>query len=150
MGRWETRTTVNGEPDDVLAVLTDPDAARRWSPIGFDLEAIEGDRLQSGTHAVLKGKLAGRSVKFDVHVTKASDGQLELHASGPVNMDVLYDAVLVGEATEVIAQVLVKPGGGILGRMLSSATDALLAGGALNIAVQSVAREVEQSVELAA
>lgn len=150
MGRWETRTTVNGEPDDVLAVLTDPDAARRWSPIGFDLEAIEGDRLQSGTHAVLTGKLAGRRVKFDVHVTKASDGQLELHATGPVSMDVLYDAVLVGEATEVVAQVLVKPGGGILGRMLSSATDALLAGGALNIAVQSVAREVEQSVELAA
>src|SRR5213079_1016658 len=103
MATWETRTTVMGGPEDVLAVLTDPCAARRWSPIGFELEQIEGDRLRSGTHAVLTGKLAGRSVKFEVDVLKAGDGRL-----------------------------------------------ALLAGGALNIAVQSVAREVEQSVAYAA
>jgi hypothetical protein len=36
-----------------------------------------------------------------------------------------------------------------MGRLISSATDALLAGGALNIAVQCVAREVEQSVAYA-
>ena len=44
----------------------------------------------------------------------------------------------------------VRSAGGLLGRLISSATDALLAGGALNIAVQSVAREVEQSVAFAA
>ena len=37
MGIWETRTTVVGGPEDVLEVLTDPDAAQRWSPIGFEL-----------------------------------------------------------------------------------------------------------------
>jgi hypothetical protein len=150
MATWETRTTVMGEPEHVLEVLTDPCAARRWSPIGFELEQIEGDRLRSGTHAVLTGRLAGRSVKFEVDVLKASDGQLELHARGPVNMDVSYDAVPIGELTEVIASVAVRPGGGLLGRVLSSATDALLAGGALNIAVQSVRREVEQTAALAA
>jgi hypothetical protein len=139
-----------GEPEHVLEVLTDPCAARRWSPIGFELEHIEGDRLRSGTHAVLTGRLAGRSVKFEVDVLKASDGQLELHARGPVEMDVLYDAVPFGELTQVIASVAVRPGGGLLGRLLSSATDALLAGGALNIAVQSVRREVEQTAALAA
>jgi hypothetical protein len=145
MATWETRTIVNGAPEDVLAVLTDPSAARRWSPIGFDLEQIEGDRLRSGTRAVLSGKLAGRGVSFDVEVIKASDGQLELRAVGPVEMDVAYDAVLADEGTsEVIASVAVRSGGGLIGRMLSSATDALLAGGALNIAVQGVAREVER------
>jgi hypothetical protein len=150
MATWETRKTVMGLPQDVLEVLTDPCAARRWSPIGFELEQIEGDRLRSGTHAVLTGKLAGRSVKFEVNVLKASNGQLELHAKGPIEMDVSYDAVPVGNATEVTAQVAVRPGAGLLGRLLSSATDALLAGGALNLAVQSVAREVEQSLALAA
>jgi hypothetical protein len=150
MATWETRTTVMGGPEDVHEVLTDPHAARRWSPIGFELEQIEGDRLRSGTRAVLSGKLAGRGVKFEVHVVKASDGQLELHARGPVEMDVFYDAVLAGEVTEVTAQVAVRSSGGLLGRVLSSATDALLAGGALNMAVQSVAREVEQSVAFAA
>lgn len=150
MATWETTTTVMGEPEHVLEVLTDPSAARRWSPIGFELEQIDGDRLRSGTQAVLTGKLAGRSVKFEVDVIKASDGQLELRARGPVDMDVRYDAELLGEVTEVKASIAVRSAGGLLGRVLSSATDALLAGGALNIAVQSVAREVEQVSAFAA
>lgn len=141
---WETRTIVKGDPEHVLEVLTDPAAARRWSPIGFDLEQIEGDRLRSGTRAVLTGKLAGKGVSFDVHVTKASDGQLELRATGPIEMDVLYDAFAADEGTEVVASVAVRSGGGLIGRMLSSATDALLAGGALAVAVQGVAREAER------
>jgi hypothetical protein len=98
----------------------------------------------------LTGRLAGRSVKFEVDVLKASDGQLELHARGPVEMDVRYDTAWLGDMTEVTASIAVRSAGGLLGRLLSSATDALLAGGALNIAVQSVAREVEQSVSFAA
>jgi hypothetical protein len=146
MANWETRTRVKGQPEHVLEVLTDPSAARRWSPIGFELAQIDGDRLRSGTHAVLTGKLAGKGVSFDVHVTKASDGQLELRATGPIEMDVAYDAIADEDGTEVVASVAVRSTGGLLGRMLSSATDALLAGGALNIAVQGVAREVERSV----
>ena len=145
MATWETRTKVKGQPEHVLEVLTDPTAARRWSPIGFELDDIDGDRLRSGTHAVLTGKLAGRGVSFDVHVLKASDGQLELRAVGPVEMDVAYDATAADEGTEVVASVAVRSGGGLLGRMLSSATDALLASGALSVAVQGVAREVERS-----
>jgi hypothetical protein len=145
MALWETTTTVKGQPEHVLAVLTDPSAAQRWSPIGFELEPIEGDRLRSGTRAVLSGKLAGRGVSFDVHVIKASDGQLELRAVGPVEMDVAYDAVAADEVTEVTASVSVRSGGGLVGRMLKSATDALLAGGALNVAVQGVVREVERA-----
>ena len=146
MATWETRTTVRGQPEHVLEVLTDPSYARRWSPIGFELEQLDGDRLRSGSHAVLTGKLAGRGVSFDVHVTKASDGQLELRAIGPVEMDVAYDAVLADDGTEVVASIEVRSAGGLLGRMLSSATDALLAGGALSVAVQGVAREVERSL----
>lgn len=143
MATWESRTIVNGAPEHVLEVLTDPAAARRWSPIGFELEHIEGDRLRSGTRATLSGRIAGRGVSFDVEVIKASDGQLELRAVGPVEMDVAYDAIAAGDATEVVASVAVRSAGGLLGRMLSSATDALLAGGALNVAVQGIAREVE-------
>ena len=145
MAVWQTSTMAKTEPERVLEVLTDPAAARRWSPIGFELEEIEGDRLRSGTRAVLTGKLAGRGVSFDVHVIKASDGQLELRAVGPVEMDVNYDAVLADDGTEVLASVSVRSSGGLLGRLLSSATEALLAGGALNIAVQGVAREAERA-----
>jgi hypothetical protein len=149
MGNWETRTRVKGQPEHVLEVLTDPDAARRWSPIGFELEQIDGDRLRSGTHAVLTGKLAGKGVSFDVHVTKASDGQLSLRATGPIEMDVDYDAIAGDDGTVVVASVAVRSTGGLIGRVLSSATDALLAGGALTVAVQGVAREVERSVATA-
>src|SRR3954453_8746431 len=145
MATWETRTMVKGEPEHVLEVLTDPSLARRWSPIGFELEQLDGDRLRSGTRAVLTGRLAGKGVSFDVHVLKASEGTLELRAVGPVEMDVDYDAVPADEGTEVKASVAVRSAGGLIGRMISSATDALLAGGALNVAVQGVAREVERS-----
>jgi hypothetical protein len=145
MATWETRTTVRGQPEHVLEVLTDPTAARRWSPIGFELEDFEGDRLRSGSRAVLSGKLAGRGVSFDVEVIKASDGQLELRAVGPVEMDVAYDAVPADEGTEVVASVAVRAAGGLISRVRASATDALLAGGALSVAVQGVAREVERS-----
>ena len=147
MGTWETSTTVMGEPEDVLDVLTDPTSARRWSPIGFQLEQLEGDRLRSGSRARLTGTLAGRGVSFDVHVLKASGGKLELRASGPVEMDVLYDAIPRGCGTEVTASVAVRSAGGLLGRLLSSATDALLAGGALQLAVAAVAREVELATD---
>jgi len=148
MASWETRTIVKGAPEDVLEVLTDPAAARRWSPIGFDLEQFDGDRLRSGSRAVLSGKIAGRGVSFEVEVIKAEDGQLELRAIGPVEMDVAYGAIAAAEGTEVIASVCVRSAGGLLGRMLQSATDALLAGGALNLAVQGVAREVERAYAL--
>lgn len=150
MATWQTTTTVKGEPEHVLEVLTDPSLARRWSPIGFELEQLDGDRLTSGSHAVLSGKLAGRGVSFDVHVLKASDGQLELRAVGPVEMEVAYDAIPADDGTEVMAKVSVRSAGGLIGRVLSSATDALLAGGALGIAVQGVAREVERSYVAAA
>ena len=145
MGTWETRTTVKGQPEHVLEILTDPALARRWSPIGFELDELDGDRLRSGSHAVLSGKLAGRGVSFHVHVTKASDGQLELRAVGPVEMDVIYGVVEADEGTEVTASVAVRSAGGLFGRVLSSATDALLAGGALSVAVEGVAREVERA-----
>jgi hypothetical protein len=145
MAIWETRTTVKGQPEHVLEVLTDPSSARRWSPVGFELEDFDGDRLRSGSRAVLTGKLAGKGVSFDVHVIKASDGQLSLRAIGPVEMDVAYDATAAADGTELAASVAVRSAGGLIGRMLSSATDALLAGGALAMAVQGVAREVERS-----
>jgi hypothetical protein len=145
MAIWKTQTTVMADPEDVLQVLTDPCAAQRWSPIGFELEDFDSDRLRSGSRARLSGKLAGRGVSFDVEVIKASDGQLELRAVGPVEMDVTYDAVRADAGTEVFASVVVRSAGGLLGRLLSSATDALLAGGALNVAVAGVAREVERS-----
>src|SRR3954470_17077427 len=108
MATWETTTTVMGEPEHVLEVLTDPCAAQRWSPIGFELEQLEGDRLRSGTQAVLSGRLAGREVKFDVDVHRASDGTLELTARGPVEMDVRYAAAVRGDVTEVTASVAVR------------------------------------------
>ena len=149
MATWSARTTVMGSPEDVLCVLTDPDAARRWSPVGFELEELEGDRLEAGSRARLVGRLAGRGVSFDVDVFDAGDGLLSLKASGPVEMEVRYDARPHGDGAEVVASVDVRSGGGVLGRVLSSATDALLAGGALQMAVAAVAREVEGSSQLA-
>lgn len=150
MATWSARTTAMGTPDEVICVLTDPASARRWSPIGFDIEELDGDRLEAGSRARLVGRLAGRGVAFDVDVLDAGDGLLSLTASGPVEMDVRYDALPHEDGSEVVAWVNVRSGGGLLGRVIAGATDALLAGGALHAAVTAVAREVEGSGRMAA
>jgi hypothetical protein len=130
---------LRGEPDRVLSLLTDPDAAGLWSPMDFAVEEIDGDRLRAGGRAVLSGRLAGRWVEFELDVFEADDGRLSLRASGPVTMDVDYELL----DSEILARVRVHGGRGITGRLLSSAVDGLLAAGTLQVAVDAIAREAE-------
>jgi hypothetical protein len=143
MSIWSTHTNVSGTPDDVIAVLSDPDSIRRWSPIDFDVVGIDGERLESGSHARVSGRLAGRSASFDIDVEQAEEGRFALAASGPIDLDVQYEAFeRTGNGTEVWATVSVK-GGGLVGRLLAQATDALLAAGALDRALGRIASEIE-------
>ena len=90
MKPWTAITTVKAKPEAVLEMLTDPEAARRWAPIDFDVDGVRG-RLTSGSKAYVSGRLAGRQVGFDVDVHEAVDGLLRLSADGPVGFDVRYD-----------------------------------------------------------
>lgn len=143
MSTWTAQTVVNGRPEDVLAMLTDPEACGRWAPIDFEVEDINSPRLETGSRARVVGRLAGQRVGFDVAVHQACDCRLELTASGPIALDVAYDVEPAGAGTRVVASIGVRDGRGLTGRFLAKATDALLAGGALNHAVSRIAREVE-------
>jgi hypothetical protein len=149
MRTWTARTTINGRPEAVLDVLTDPAACERWAPVPFDLEGLDTDRLRAGSRARVSGRLAGKRVDFEVEVHEASDGRLELSAVGPVDLDVAYALRAIGAGSEVTASVAVR-GRGLTGRLLAQATDALLAGGALDHAINRIAREVETAMPLAA
>src|SRR3954467_13825963 len=92
MATWTTRTTIDASPEDVLAVLTDPEECTRWSPISFDVEQLDCRRLSAGCSATVAGELAGRRVSFDIDVIEAGDGRLRLRASGPVDLNVEYRA----------------------------------------------------------
>jgi hypothetical protein len=142
MSVWSTHTNVSGTPDDVIAVLSDPESIRRWSPIDFTVDGIDGERLEAGTHARVSGRLAGRGASFDVEVEQAGDGRFALTASGPIELGVEYEAFADGDGTEVWATVEVR-GGGLLGRLLAQATDALLAAGALDRALGRIASEID-------
>ena len=143
MRTWTAQTTVNGRPEDVLAMLTDPEAVSRWAPIDFEVEDLDGPRLATGSRARVVGRLAGRRVGFDVEVHRADEQQLELVATGPVSFDVNYRLRPIDGGSEVEACVAVRRGRGLVGRVVASATDALLAAGALNQAVSRIAREFE-------
>jgi hypothetical protein len=78
MRTWTTQTTVTGLPDEVLALLTEPDAIARWTPVPFELLELDTDHLVSGTRARVRGRLAGRSLEFDVEVLAADDERLAL------------------------------------------------------------------------
>ena len=56
MRTWTATTTTAARPQDVLAVLTDPDAAAEWAPVPFDVDELQGRRLATGTRARVSGK----------------------------------------------------------------------------------------------
>ena len=143
MRTWTAQTTVKGRPEDVLAILTDPEACGRWAPIDFEVEDFDSPRLAAGSRVRVIGRLAGQRVGFDVDVHAASSDRLELTATGPIALEVAYDVAPVNAGARVVASIGVREGRGFTGRLLAKATDALLAGGALDHAVSRIAREVE-------
>jgi Polyketide cyclase / dehydrase and lipid transport len=150
MAQWTTSTQANARPDQVLEVLTDPDAIRLWSPIDFDVEDLDGVRLSAGSTARVSGKLAGVRVGFDVEVHAADVDGVELTAHGPIGIDVRYELAPAAGGSEVTASISLRRGGGITGRILSQATAALLSAGALDGAAKGIARAAEQPALAAA
>ena len=148
---YNARLEMRAPAEHVLDALTDPGACSRWSPIDFELEELDGDRLVAGSRARVAGRLAGARMGFDLEVFEAGPARLALRASGPLVLDVDYRLAPAGErSTEVSASVTVEGGRGLIGRTLERATRALLAGGALQGAVARIARDVETSREAAA
>ena len=139
---WTTQTTCNGTPDDVLELLTEPGAIARWSPVPFTLVDPDRDRLSAGDRVRVRGALAGRGVEFLVDVARADNGQLALTATGPIRIDVEYRVTGDACGSSLRARIGVA-GSGLFGRVLARATDALLAAGALRVAVDRIAEELE-------
>jgi hypothetical protein len=149
MAQWTTRTQANASPEQVLQVLTDPDAIRIWSPIDFEVEDLVGARLSAGDVTRVTGRMAGVRVGFDVEVHAAGADGIELSATGPIGIDVRYDLAPADGGSEVTATVGLRRGGGITGRLISKATAALLSAGALDGAARGIARAAEGTPALA-
>ncbi|MBV9335085.1 MAG: SRPBCC family protein [Solirubrobacterales bacterium] len=149
MAQFTARTIANATPEQVLDVLTDPDEIRSWSPIPFEVEEFDGRRLDSGSVARVSGSLAGRRVGFDVEVHAADAEGLELSATGAISLDVLYAVERVERGSEVTASIVLRGGSGLTGRLLATATSALLKGGALDLATGRIARAAEAAPRLA-
>jgi hypothetical protein len=141
MRTWTAQTAVGGRPQDVVAALTDPEAIRHWAPVPFELEELDGTRLRAGARARVSGRLAGRTLGFDVEVREADERGLSLAAHGPVGFDVAYELEELEAGSEVRASVSVRPSRGIAGRLLAEATGALLTAGALEAALSRIGRE---------
>src|SRR5579871_5372935 len=84
---WHARATLHGESSEVLAALTEPELIAAWAPVGFELEDPGALPLRAGSHERVCGSIAGVRAYFDVDVTCAEPGRLELVADGPLAMD---------------------------------------------------------------
>ncbi|MDQ6816092.1 MAG: hypothetical protein M3018_01625 [Actinomycetota bacterium] len=145
MGTWTTQARMVGPPDDVLEILTRPEAIARWAPFPFEVRDFNRDRLVAGDLLQVTGVLSGHRVEFDVEVVVARDGWLALQATGPIDLDVEYVARPYERGSMLRATVEVT-GRGLVGRLLASATEALLAAGALNTAIGRIAHELEPAL----
>ncbi len=76
----------------------------------------------------------------------ADQDRLELSADGPVGFDVRYDLAPAALGAEMTASVAVRRGGGITGRVVAKAAEAMLAAGALNGATVRIVQAAESRV----
>ena len=150
MSEWTATAQANTTPSQVLEVLTHPAKIRRWSPVDFDVEELDGRRLAAGSRGRVTGKLAGVTVGFDVRVHHADEDRLELSADGPVGIDVRYELRADDEGAEFDAWVSMRPSRGIAGKIVANAAGALLSAGALEGAAERIARAAEAQHTLAA
>jgi len=142
MKTWTTETWLAGAPEEVLELLTEPDAIARWAPIPFELLDLDGARLQQGTRARVSGALAGRRLEFDVEIREADEERLSLVANGLVSIGAEYLLAPADGGSDVRASVSVS-GHGLLGGTLARAFEAVLASGALRASVTRIGRELE-------
>ena len=142
MGEFIAHKSIQSRPSQVIRSLTDPEAAVRWSPVDFELRALGCAQLEAGATAQVAGRLAGREVTFDVEVVEADGGRLALRALGPVVVDVLYEVDADEDGAMLRASLKTKSGGGLTGRVMSTAADAI-APGLLQLAVDRIRRDVE-------
>lgn len=150
MLEWTTTTRANATPGQLLEVLTHPEEIRRWSPVDFDLDDLDGRRLAAGTRGRVTGRLAGVKVGFDVEVHTADEARVELSADGPVGLDVRYELSVDDAGAELSAWVSMRRSGGLTGRLVANATAALLSAGALEGAAGRIARVAESQPSVAA
>jgi Polyketide cyclase / dehydrase and lipid transport len=146
MSNWTATTTANATPEQLLDVLTRPEKIQDWAPVDFDLE--DWRRLSTGTRTRVTGRLAGMPVEFDVEVHRADEEGLRLSAEGPIGLEVRYELAPVSTGAELNASVSLRAGGGLTGRLVTKATQALLSAGALEGAAGRIAAAAE--VRLAA
>jgi Polyketide cyclase / dehydrase and lipid transport len=146
---WTATARANATPDQLLEVLTDPDEIRRWSPVDFELDELEGSRLAAGSRGRVSGRLAGVPVGFDVEIHAADESRLELSAEGPVRLDVRYELAPAQSGAELNASVSLRRQGGLAGRIAANATAALLSAGALEGAAGRIARVAESQPSVA-
>ena len=142
MRTWSTHKIVPASPEAVLQLLTQPEEIARWAPVPFELVELDGGRLATGSRALVRGRLAGRSVEFEVDVLEAADERLSLVADGPLSISVDYALRPASDGSDVRATISVR-GKGFLGRLLATATEGLLGAGALQSSIERLARALE-------
>ena len=139
---WSARAAVRAEACQVLAALTDPELIAAWAPVGFELEDGCPGRLRAGSHERVSGSLAGVRASFEIEVRRADRDRLELLAEGPVSMEVAYCLREEDGRVLVDAHVGLRRRSGLTAAILRGAVVALLNAGALDRALQSLAKSV--------
>jgi len=145
MRTFTARTTAASTPNEVLDLLTDPDAIARWTPIPFEILELDNRRLKPGDAVRVRGQLAGQRAEFFVRVLEVSQERLTLVARGPVSLEVVYAVRPAHRGSHIHASVSVL-GHGLIGRLLAKATEALLAAGALQDALNRLANQPKPAI----
>lgn len=144
---WTACTAVPAQPCEVLRALTEPELIADWAPMSFELEDPSARSLRTGSREQVSGSIAGLRTSFEVEVLRADETRLELVAEGPLAMDVAYRLRRLDGRVQVHASIGLRSRGGLAGQVMRAAIGALLNAGALERALQRLARSLCEQPE---
>lgn len=119
--------TVDAPPERVMAVLSDPDEARRWFPLPVEIVDPPAAPVAEGDQMLSRGELAGQPVEFEIVIEELRDDGVTLRADGPVECRVRSRILAVDAGTELTVSLDVSSGGGISGGVMATAATPLVA-----------------------
>jgi hypothetical protein len=143
MSTWSAQTQIAAAPDAVLGALTDRALCLSWAPVPVTLSELDGDQLVPGSTARVSGRLLRRELSFAIEVQAADAELVSLRADGPFSLQAEYTMQRAPGGCDLRATVRLHEGRGLGGRLLASASRALLDAGLLQRAVQRIADAAE-------
>lgn len=113
MAKAQVSTTIKRSPEDVFAVVSDPETAPKWSSGSLESTKTSAGPVGIGTTARSVSKLLGRRIESEMEMTEFEPNRrfVTRSTSGPFPIQATVTVEPANGGTRVDATIEAEPGG---------------------------------------